>query len=76
MTEQQINRLDELEPYLSTAVYSNYVRSMKLEDAKFIASIYKELTGKNTNINCPRCVLEICKTVGKTYYTIKKQNGT
>lgn len=67
LTNEQRERLKPYESYLMTAYNFNYVRSLPMKDAVKIKNVYTELGLGNPNLSCPKCVLSICKTLGKLY---------
>ena len=71
LTDEQFEQLTSFEKYLETAYYHNYVRAMPMKDAKLLADIYKALGGGSTNLSCGKCVLQLCKTLGKLYFDYK-----
>ena len=74
LTDEQRERLKPYESYLMTAYNLNYIRSLPMKDALTIKSVYVELGLGNPNLHCPKCVLNICKTLGKLYSYKKTQN--
>lgn len=76
MTKKQFEALMPFEHYFDTAVNNDYVRSMPRQSADTIARYYIELKlGSSANLACPKCVLDICKTVGKLYFTYKTKQS-
>lgn len=73
MTQEQYNTLSEYEQYLHTAYYHDYVRTLSMRDASILNEIHKELTGTKQNLTCGKCVLQLCKTLGKLYFEYKNQ---
>lgn len=71
LTDEQFKTLQQYESYLGTAYKCNYVRTLPLRDAEILHQIYRELGFGSSNIHCSKCVLQICKTLGKLYYNKK-----
>ena len=67
LNDQQYEILKSYESYLMTAYENNYVRSLPFRDATVLSTIYKELGLGSINLHCPKCVLTLCKTLGKLY---------
>jgi hypothetical protein len=71
MTQEQHDKLKKYEQYLETAYYHDYVRTLPMSDAIKMNEIYNELTGRKQNVTCGKCVLQLCKTLGKLYFEYK-----
>ena len=71
LTDEQFEQLTSFEIYFDTAINSNYVRAIPMKDAKLLADIYKALGCGSTNLSCGKCVLQLCKTLGKLYFEYK-----
>lgn len=69
MTSDQTETLKPYESYLRTAVRSNYVRSLPMKDAKLLADIYISLGHTKPNLSCGKCVLNMCKVLGREYFS-------
>lgn len=67
LTDEQFEQLAPFEHYFDTAINNNYVRAMPMKDARLLADIYKALGGGATNLSCGKCVLNLCKVLGKAY---------
>lgn len=68
LTEEQRSIITPLASYLDTAFHSDYVRAMTRAEATTLNEIYNQLGYPKKNLSCPKCVLEICKTLGKLYF--------
>lgn len=75
LTEEQFEALRPFESYFLTAINHGYVRSMPHKDAVTLNDISKKLGCGNFNLSCPKCVLNLCKTLGKLYSSKKTQYG-
>lgn len=73
LTNEQYQTLQPYESYLMTAYENNYVRSLPMKDAVRIKNVYTELGYGSPSLSCPKCVLNICKTLGKLYSYKKRQ---
>ena len=73
LTEEQLTTLTRLESYLQTAVNANYIRALPMQDAIALNEIHISLFKRKQNLRCPKCVLEMCKNLGKVYYIDKKE---
>lgn len=73
LTPEQYRTLSQLESYLQTATNANYIRSLSMEDARRLFDVYLQIFNRSLNLRCPKCVLEMCKNLGKLYYNYKKE---
>ena len=67
----QLSLLRRLEEYLHSAVYANYIRALPMRDAKLLVELYEQKFHQSVNLNCPRCMLDVCKQLGESYYNKK-----
>lgn len=63
-----------LEAKFESAINSRYVTGMMQEDLKKVAVIYKECLGRQANITCGGCVLQMMTQVGRLYRAYKETN--
>ena len=74
MNNELYEQLKQYEQYLYTAYYSNYVRSMPTSSANELQQIYHKLGNQRTiNLNCNKCVYDLCKELGNLYFNYKPE---
>lgn len=74
LNKSQMKALEPYECYFETAVNHNYVRSIPVKDVRIMEKVHIELGLGSINIGCPKCVLNLCKTLGGLYSYIKSNN--
>lgn len=72
LTNEQYEILKPYEEYLMTAYNCNYVRSLPMKDAVIMKNVHIALGLGSPNLSCPKCVLNLCKTLGKLYSSKKE----
>lgn len=73
-TKEQVKGLEPFEPYLHSAVYSDYNRAIGKNAIDFMKSIYEATTGVEYGricLNCAEAVLKFLKRVGNLFYESK-----
>lgn len=70
MNKELKERLSQLESYLNTAVYCDYIRQISRTDLLILVNAYKEIFGVNftESLNCGNCVLGLVKRIGIEYF--------
>lgn len=71
LTQTHYETLQPLEHYLYTAYYHQYVRTLTMKDANTLNNIHQELFGRKQDLTCGKCVLNLCKSLGKLYFDYK-----
>ena len=71
MTKEQHEKLIKYESIFKTAIDSNYYRAM---DSRFAADFISMCYELHIHIkpNCPACILNALKTMGKLYFAYKE----
>lgn len=71
LTEEQYNKLNtkELEWFLKTAYYSQFITGLTMQQADVLFGVYNEIfSPKIRKTACSRCRLEVCNKLGKLFY--------
>lgn len=55
------------------AIESRYARNITLGEFNEINTIYRETLNRNANSSCGGCVLQMLTSIGRLYFTYKKQ---
>lgn len=74
LNKTQMKVLEPYERYFETATKYNYVRSIPMKDVRIMEEIHQQLGFGSVNVSCPKCVLNLCKTLGELYSYIKSNN--
>lgn len=77
MTQEDLNFLKEYESNFTTAIKSDYTRTIVKSKLEKMLGIYEKETGKRYNLctHCPTSVLAFLKVVGKMYFDIIQQEN-
>ena len=77
MTQEDLNFLKEYESNFTTAIKSDYTRTIVKPKLEKMLGIYEKETGKRYNLctHCSISVLAFLKVVGKMYFDIVQQEN-
>lgn len=75
--KNDFKNVKHLEAKFESAINSRYVTGMMQADLQTVAVIYKECLGRQANLTCGGCVLQMMTQVGRLYraYKENKTNG-
>lgn len=76
INKNDIKFLKQYEDRFRTALNSNYVRNIPSSDVERMTLIYYNVTGNKLGYvaNCGSCILSICKSVGRLYFSQVNNN--
>lgn len=75
--KKDFEKVRHLEAKFESAINSRFVTGMMQDDLQTVAVIYKECLGRQANLTCGGCVLQMMTQVGRLYraYKESKNNG-
>lgn len=79
LTKEQYDKLNnpDLEWFLKTAHYSQFITGLTTAQAKILFEIYNEVFHQHMKLTtCSQCRLDVCKRLGKLFFEYREELNT
>lgn len=74
--KQDYEQMKVFEPHFTRAIQSRFVTGIKSTELTPIQVLYRECLGRQANLSCPGCVLQMLTSIGRLHFKFKEQMET